>query len=55
VNKTLKPVRLTQAEIAHRLGISQSACAQQEVKEAVRKSTHEKIARALGSTKQLTI
>ncbi len=39
---------LTQTEVARRLGISQSAYAQQEAKEPVRKSTREKIAKALG-------
>jgi DNA-binding XRE family transcriptional regulator len=55
VNQDMTPIRawrehlgLTQAEVAHRLGISQSAYAQQETKETVRKSTREKIARALG-------
>ncbi len=56
VNQDMTPIRawrehlgLTQAEVAHRLGISQSAYAQQEAKENVRKSTREKIARALGT------
>lgn len=55
VNQDMSPIRawrehlgLTQAEVAHRLGISQSAYAQQEAKENLRKSTREKIARALG-------
>jgi len=55
INKDMTPIRawreylgLTQAEVAHRLGISQSAYAQQEAKEPVRKSTREKIAKALG-------
>ena len=55
INKDMTPVRawrehlgLTQAEVARRLGISQSAYAQQEAKEPVRKSTREKIAKALG-------
>ncbi len=55
VNDEMTPVRawrehlgLTQADVAQRLGISQSAYAQQEAKESVRKSTREKIARALG-------
>jgi DNA-binding XRE family transcriptional regulator len=39
---------LTQTEVARRLGISQSAYAQQEAKEPVRKATREKIAQALG-------
>lgn len=54
VNQNLTPIRawrehlgLTQAVVAHRLGISQSAYAQQEAKGTVRKSTREKIARAL--------
>lgn len=38
----------TQAEVAERLGISQSAYAQQESSERLRKSTREKIAAALG-------
>ena len=38
---------LMQAIVAHRLRTSQSAYAQQEAKETVRKSTREKIARAL--------
>ncbi|MBO4122077.1 helix-turn-helix transcriptional regulator [Cupriavidus gilardii] len=39
---------LTQAEVAGRLGISQSAYAQQERSEGLRKSTRAKIAAALG-------
>lgn len=39
---------LTQAEMAKRLGISQSAYAQQEAAERPRKTTREKIAVALG-------
>ncbi|HEX7682313.1 MAG TPA: helix-turn-helix transcriptional regulator [Trinickia sp.] len=39
---------LTQAQVAKRLGISQSAYAQQERSEHLRKSTREKIASALG-------
>ncbi|MFW3897919.1 helix-turn-helix domain-containing protein [Pseudomonas bharatica] len=39
---------LTQAEVAQRLGISQSAYAQQESAERPRKGTREKIAAALG-------
>lgn len=39
---------LTQAEMAKRLGISQSAYAQQETAERPRKATREKIAAALG-------
>ncbi|WP_175672192.1 helix-turn-helix domain-containing protein [Burkholderia ambifaria] len=41
---------LTQAEVATRLGISQSAYAQQESSEKLRKSTREEIAAALGIT-----
>lgn len=55
INKDMTPIRawrehlgLTQSEVARRLGISQSAYAQQEAKEPVRKSTREKIAQALG-------
>ena len=55
INKDMTPIRawrehlgLTQTEIARRLGISQSAYAQQEAKEPVRKATREKIAQALG-------
>jgi DNA-binding XRE family transcriptional regulator len=55
VNEEMTPIRawrehlgLTQAEVAQRLGVSQSAYAQQESKENMRKSTREKIARALG-------
>lgn len=40
----------TQAEVAARLGISQSAYAQQEASERLRKATGEKIAAALGIT-----
>jgi DNA-binding XRE family transcriptional regulator len=39
---------LTQADVAERLGISQSAYAQQESGERLRKSSREKIATALG-------
>lgn len=39
---------LTQADVAKRLGISQSAYAQQEGSERLRKVTREKIAGALG-------
>lgn len=39
---------LTQAEIAERLGVSQSAYAQQESSDRLRKSSREKIAAALG-------
>ncbi|CAB3790514.1 helix-turn-helix domain-containing protein [Pararobbsia alpina] len=38
---------LTQADVAARLGISQSAYAQQEARERLRKSSREKIAGAL--------
>ena len=55
VNKDMTPIRawrehlgLTQSEVAQRLGISQSAYAQQEAKENPRKATREKIAEALG-------
>ncbi|MDD2915373.1 MAG: helix-turn-helix transcriptional regulator [Gallionella sp.] len=55
INKDMTPIRawrehlgLTQTEVARRLGISQSAYAQQEAKEPVRKATREKIAEALG-------
>ena len=55
INKNMTPIRawrehlgLTQTEVARRLGISQSAYAQQEAKEPVRKATREKIAQALG-------
>lgn len=41
---------LTQSEVAERLGISQSAYAQQENSERLRKSSREKIAAALGIT-----
>jgi predicted transcriptional regulator len=43
---------LTQAEVAKRLGISQSAYAQQEVSERLRKVSREKIAAALGITQE---
>ena len=39
---------LTQADVARRLGISQSAYAQQEGSERLRKMTREKVAAALG-------
>ncbi|OFZ68585.1 MAG: transcriptional regulator [Betaproteobacteria bacterium RBG_16_56_24] len=63
INKDMTPIRawrehlsLTQSEVARRLGVSQSAYAQQEAKEPVRKSTREKIANALGIVpEQLTI
>lgn len=41
-------LQLTQAEIAERLGISQSAYAQQETAERPRKATREKIAKVFG-------
>lgn len=41
-------LELTQAQIAKRMGITQSAYAQLEAKKALRKSTREKIAVALG-------
>lgn len=41
-------LKLTQAEVAARLGISQPSYAKQEASDALRKSTIEKIARALG-------
>ncbi|WP_415750229.1 helix-turn-helix domain-containing protein [Burkholderia pyrrocinia] len=41
---------LTQAEVATRLGISQSTYAQHESSEKLRKSTRGKIAAALGIT-----
>ncbi|KUY96185.1 MULTISPECIES: helix-turn-helix domain-containing protein [unclassified Burkholderia] len=43
-------LKLTQAEVAARLDVSQSAYAQQERTEKLRKSTREKIAAALGIT-----
>lgn len=63
INRDTTPIRawreylgLTQSEVARRLDISQSAYAQQEAKEPVRKSTREKIAKALGITpEQLAI
>ena len=55
INKGMTPIRawrehlgLTQTEVARHLGISQSAYAQQEAREPLRKSTREKIAEALG-------
>jgi transcriptional regulator with XRE-family HTH domain len=55
INKNMTPIRawrehlgLTQTEVARRLGISQSAYAQQGAKEPLRKATREKIAKALG-------
>lgn len=63
VNKDITPIRawrehlgLTQSEVAKRLGISQSAYAQQEAKDNLRKATREKIAEALGiEAEQLAI
>lgn len=63
INHEMTPIRawrehfgLTQSEVARRLGISQSAYAQQEAREPVRKSTREKIAKALGiASEQLAI
>jgi len=63
INKDMTPIRawrehlgLTQTEVARRLGISQSAYAQQEAKEPVRKATREKIAQALGiAAEQLAV
>jgi len=63
INKDMTPIRawrehlgLTQTEVARRLGISQSAYAQQEAKEPVRKATREKIAAALGiAAEQLAV
>ncbi|MDP2762833.1 MAG: helix-turn-helix transcriptional regulator [Sideroxyarcus sp.] len=46
LNPNLAP--LIQSGVAQRLGISQSAYAQQEAKENPRKATREKIAEALG-------
>ena len=43
---------VTLAEMAARLGISQSAYAQQVGRERLRKSTHEEIAAALGIAEQ---
>jgi len=40
--------KLTQAEVAQRMGITQGAYAQLEVKKTIRKSSREKIAKALG-------
>lgn len=39
---------LTQAEVARRMGITQGAYAQLEAKKRIRKSSREKIAKALG-------
>lgn len=63
INKDMTPIRarrehlgLIQTEVARRLGISQSAYAQQEAKEPVRKATREKIAQALGiAAEQLAV
>ena len=63
INEDMTPIRawrehlsLTQTEVARRLGISQSAYAQQEAKEPVRKATREKIAQALGiAAEQLAV
>jgi DNA-binding XRE family transcriptional regulator len=63
INQDMTPIRawrehlgLTQTEVAHRLGISQSAYAQQEAKEPARKATREKIAQALGiAAEQLAV
>ena len=63
INKDMTPIRawrehlsLTQTEVARRLGISQSAYAQQEAKEPVRKASREKIAKALGiAVEQLAV
>ncbi|HZW24609.1 MAG TPA: helix-turn-helix transcriptional regulator [Gallionella sp.] len=63
INQDMTPIRawrehlgLTQTEVARRLGISQSAYAQQEAKEPVRKATREKIAQALGiAAEQLAV
>lgn len=46
-------LQLTQADMAERLGISQSAYAQQEAAEKPRKATREKIAKALGISPEL--
>ncbi len=43
-------LRLTQAEVAHRMGISQSAYAQAEAGKRPRKATMEKAATAMGLT-----
>lgn len=43
---------LTQTEVAQRLGVSQSAYAQQENSERLRKPSREKIATALGITQE---
>lgn len=41
-------MKLTQVEVAQKMGISQSAYAQLEAKKTIRKSSREKIANALG-------
>lgn len=41
-------MELTQAEVALRMGVTQGAYAQLEAKKAIRKSSREKIAIALG-------
>jgi DNA-binding XRE family transcriptional regulator len=43
-------LRLTQAEVAQRLGISQPSYAKQEASDSLRRSSTEKIAAALGIT-----
>lgn len=43
---------LTQTEVAQRLGVTQSAYAQQENSDRLRKSSREKIAAALGITQE---
>lgn len=43
-------LRLTQAEVAQRLGIAQSSYAKQEASDTLRRSSIEKIAGALGIT-----
>ena len=43
-------LKLTQAEVAERLGIAQPSYAKQEASDALRRSTIEKIAGALGIT-----
>lgn len=55
IKKDMTPMRawrehlgLTQSEVARSLGISQSAYAQQEAREPVRRATRERIAKALG-------
>jgi len=49
-------LKLTQAEVAQRLGISQPAYAKQENSESLRPATIEKIAAALGiNTEQLDV